>query len=101
VSIQVEKADEENILIVVHDTGLGIPRDKLNDIFNEFTQVDTTTTRKAGGTGLGLPISRRLVEMHGGTLWAESAGIEGQGSTFHVKLPIESRIAEVERQEKN
>lgn len=100
VSIQVEKTDEENILIAVHDTGLGIPQDQLDEIFNEFTQVDTSTTRKAGGTGLGLPISRRLVEMHGGKLWADSTGIEGHGSTFYVKLPIEARIAEVEKQEK-
>ncbi|HNC07572.1 MAG TPA: ATP-binding protein, partial [Anaerolineales bacterium] len=101
VAIQVEKTDEENVLIAVRDTGLGIPRDQLEDIFNEFTQVDTSTTRKAGGTGLGLPISRRLVEMHGGELWADSSGIEGQGSTFYVRLPVLAQIAEVEKQEKN
>jgi len=63
--------------------------------------VDTSTTRKVGGTGLGLPISRRLIEMHGGRLWAESTGIEGEGSTFYVELPLEARITEViEKQEK-
>ena len=78
------------VLITVKDTGIGIPADKLEAIFQEFTQVDTSTTRKAGGTGLGLPISRRLVEMHGGRLWAESTGVDGEGSTFFVELPIEA-----------
>jgi signal transduction histidine kinase len=89
------------VLISVKDTGIGIPPDKLEAVFQEFTQVDTSTTRKVGGTGLGLPISRRLVEMHGGRLWAESAGIEGEGSTFYVELPVEARIADVvEKQER-
>ncbi|HVN16702.1 MAG TPA: PAS domain S-box protein [Anaerolineales bacterium] len=83
------------VLITVKDTGIGIPADKLDAIFLEFTQVDTSTTRKAGGTGLGLPISRRLVEMHGGSLWVESSGIPGEGSTFYVELPLEARITEV------
>ena len=87
--------------IKVTVTGIGIPPDKLEAIFQEFTQVDTSTTRKVGDTGLGLPISRRLVEMHGGRLWAESSGIEGEGSTFHVELPNEARIPDViEKQEK-
>jgi len=57
--------------------------------------VDTTTTRKVGGTGLGLPISRRLIEMHGGRLWAESTGVRGEGSTFYVELPLVAQITEV------
>ena len=91
------------ITIRVKDTGMGIPPDKLEHIFQEFTQVDTSTTRKVGGTGLGLPISRKLIEMHGGRLWAESTGIPGEGSTFFVELPIEARISEtveVERVQK-
>jgi len=89
------------VLITVKDTGIGIPPDKLDAVFQEFTQVDTSTTRKVGGTGLGLPISRRLVEMHGGRLWAESTGIEGEGATFHVEMPVEARISEViEKKEK-
>ena len=89
------------MMITVKDTGIGIPSDKLEAVFQEFTQVDTSTTRKVGGTGLGLPISRRLVEMHGGLLWAESTGVEGEGSTFFVELPVEARITDViEKQEK-
>ncbi|MBV6400395.1 MAG: Sensor histidine kinase RcsC [Anaerolineales bacterium] len=89
------------ILISVKDTGIGIPQNDLESVFQEFTQVDVSTTRKAGGTGLGLPISRRLVEMHGGRLWAESAGIHGEGSTFFVEMPLEARVTEVvEKREK-
>jgi len=101
ISINVSKPDGATALVTVKDTGLGIPPDHLEAIFEEFSQVDTSTTRKVGGTGLGLPISRRLIEMHGGRLWAESTGIEGEGSTFFIELPIEARITEViEKQEK-
>ncbi|MBK8617517.1 MAG: GAF domain-containing protein [Anaerolineales bacterium] len=88
--------EANNVLISVKDTGIGIPIDQLESVFQEFTQVDTTTTRKAGGTGLGLPISRRLIEMHSGRLWVESSGVDGEGSTFYVFLPIEAKIKEDE-----
>ena len=102
IAMRVSRMDGARVLITVKDTGLGIPPDHLESVFQEFSQVDTSTTRKAGGTGLGLPISRRLIEMHGGRLWAESTGIEGEGSTFFVELPIEARITEiVEKQEKS
>ena len=101
ISICAKPLDGARVLITVKDTGLGIPPDHLEAIFQEFTQVDTSTTRKVGGTGLGLPISRRLVEMHGGRLWAESTGVEGEGAIFFVELPIEARITEVvEKKEK-
>ncbi len=101
ISLKTSMLDGARALITVKDTGLGIPPDHLEAIFQEFTQVDTSTTRKVGGTGLGLPISRRLVEMHGGRLWAESTGVEGEGSTFFVELPLEARITEVvEKKEK-
>ena len=101
ISLKTSMLDGARALITVKDTGLGIPPDHLEAIFQEFTQVDTSTTRKVGGTGLGLPISRRLVEMHGGRLWAESTGVEGEGSTFYVELPLEARITEVvEKKEK-
>ena len=93
--ISIRAACEDNhVLISVKDTGIGIPHDHLEAVFQEFTQVDTSTTRKVGGTGLGLPISRRLIEMHGGRLWAESSGVNGEGSIFYVFLPIEARVKE-------
>lgn len=100
VTLQANKHSSEQILIKVKDTGLGIPASHLESIFQEFSQVDTSTTRKVGGTGLGLPISRKLVEMHGGRMWAESAGIENQGSIFYVELPIEAKIEEIEQKVK-
>jgi signal transduction histidine kinase len=95
ISLKVVSMPGARVLITVKDTGIGIDPDKLDAIFLEFTQVDSSSTRKAGGTGLGLPISRRLVEMHGGRLWAESTGIPGEGATFFVELPVEARISEV------
>ncbi len=96
ISLRVDRLGDDKVMIRVKDTGLGIPADHLESIFQEFSQVDTSTTRKAGGTGLGLPISRRLVEMHGGRMWAESSGISGEGSSFYVELPLEAQV-EVEK----
>ncbi|MCP4142364.1 MAG: GAF domain-containing protein [Chloroflexi bacterium] len=88
-TIQVEaKKIDGKIRIQVSDTGIGIPPELLETIFEAFSQVDTSTTRKVGGTGLGLPISRRFIEMHNGRLWAESSGISGEGSTFIVEIPV-------------
>jgi CheY-like chemotaxis protein len=70
--------------LTVRDTGVGIPRDRHDRLFQSFTQVDASTTRRHGGTGLGLAISRRLVELMGGTMWVESEA--GQGSTFHFTI---------------
>ena len=94
VSIRAEEMPDDQIMISVRDTGIGIPPDHLESIFQEFSQVDTSTTRKVGGTGLGLPISRRLVEMQGGRMWAESSNVPGEGSTFYVILPREAKISE-------
>ena len=83
-----EKDGKDKVQVRIRDTGIGIPVEKLNDIFEAFSQVDSSTTRKAGGTGLGLPISRRLVEIQGGRLWAESKGVSGDGSVFFLELPV-------------
>ncbi|MFZ4777864.1 MAG: ATP-binding protein [Terrimicrobiaceae bacterium] len=71
----------------VSDTGIGIPPERMEMIFQPFTQADASTTRRYGGTGLGLVISRRLVEMMGGRLWVENR--DGGGSVFHFTLPFE------------
>lgn len=77
---------EGQLLITISDTGIGIAKDKLESIFVSFTQADTSTTRKYGGTGLGLTISKRLTEMMQGKIWVDS--IEGKGSDFHVSVNL-------------
>ncbi|CAN7204421.1 response regulator [Rhizobium sp. LjRoot254] len=72
--------------VVVEDTGIGIPADKLETIFQQFSQVDGSSTRRHEGTGLGLAISERLARIQGGTI--SVASIEGQGSTFTLSLPL-------------
>ena len=86
VQIRLERINS-HVEIIVTDTGTGISPEILPHIFDRFKQADTTSTRKYGGLGLGLAIVRHLVEMHGGTVEAESGG-EGRGSTFTVKLPL-------------
>jgi len=70
----------------VRDTGTGIPADKRDRLFQTFSQVDSSITRRYGGTGLGLAISRRLVELMDGTIWVESAGQSGLGTTFYFTI---------------
>ena len=69
------------------DTGVGIRPEDLPRLFQEFVQLETTQAQRHEGTGLGLALSKRLVELHGGRIWAESEG-EGRGSTFTVVLPF-------------
>jgi PAS domain S-box-containing protein len=78
------------IKFFVRDTGIGIPKDKQDLIFDRFRQVDDSQSRKYGGTGLGLAISKRLTEIMGGSIWVDSE--EGEGATFYVKLFCSSEI---------
>jgi signal transduction histidine kinase len=70
----------------VSDTGIGIPQDQLENVFAEFRQVDAAITREFGGSGLGLNITKKIVEMHGGRIWVESE--LGKGSTFFFEIPL-------------
>jgi signal transduction histidine kinase/CheY-like chemotaxis protein len=88
VDVLVEKTEAGKMRFAVVDTGIGIPTDKLESIFDAFTQADGSHTRRFGGTGLGLAITRRLVDLMGGRLWAES--VPSQGSRFVVELPLKA-----------
>ena len=76
-----------SVIISVEDSGIGIMKDNLDRVFNPFEQIDSSTSRHAEGTGLGLALTRRLVHLHDGKIWAESEG-ENRGSTFKFILPV-------------
>jgi PAS domain S-box-containing protein len=106
VVLRVERGPIEGTRVQVHitvsDTGIGIPREKHATIFDAFTQADASTTRRYGGTGLGLTISSRLVALMGGSIRVESE--PGNGTQFHVTLPFEMRaelVAPVRRELKD
>ncbi len=94
VSVQ---ATPTEVILAVEDSGIGIPEDKVDTIFEEFTQVDGSSTRAIGGTGLGLSITKHFVEMHGGRIWVQS--VVDVGSIFYVALPIAGPPEEVEEEE--
>ncbi|MGL5087228.1 MAG: sensor histidine kinase, partial [Clostridium sp.] len=80
------KTSDNNIIIIVHDTGIGIPESYIPFIFERFKQVDTSFTRANEGSGLGLFIVKGIIELHNGTITVTSD--EGHGSTFTITLPI-------------
>jgi len=80
-------ASRKFVRISVTDTGIGLKREDLERIFNPFDQVEDSASRRYQGTGLGLSLSKSLVELHGGKIWAESEG-EGRGSRFCFVIPI-------------
>lgn len=80
--------EDEKLAVAVTDTGIGISLEKQEKVFQEFYQVEAGLRDKTPGTGLGLPLSRRMVEMHGGEIWCESEG-EGKGSRFVFTIPLE------------
>jgi len=84
--VWVHDSNSNELMISVSDTGVGIPKEKQEAIFASFTQADSSTTRKYGGTGLGLTISQQLVGMMGGRIWVESE--EGEGSTFSFTINL-------------
>lgn len=97
-SISAAHSDNDKVVlkIVVRDTGIGIPPDKLEHVFESFTQVESFNTRKASGTGLGLPICRRLLDLMGGSITVSS--VPGEGSIFTVILPVMPVMAPVPAQ---
>ena len=82
------RADDKTVLVEVSDSGMGIPVDEQEVIFDEFRRSERSVARGYGGMGLGLAITRRLIELHGGKIGVRSTGVEETGSTFYFNLPI-------------
>src|SRR5215213_4756992 len=91
ITLSAKRMDDE-VLVTVKDNGAGIPRDKIDSIFDMFMQIDRSSERSQEGLGIGLTLVKRLVEMHGGAIVARSEGV-GQGSEFIVRLPVISKPA--------
>lgn len=92
ISCEVKESDAASVLLhfSISDSGIGIPDDKIDTIFESFRQADGSTTRKYGGTGLGLTISKQLIEIMGGKIWVQSK--VGKGSTFHFYVRLRLQI---------
>ncbi len=95
VELQVSRNAEDTLLFSVADTGIGIPPDKRQMIFEPFCQADTSTTRRHGGAGLGLTLCKRLIDTMGGRIWLESD--VGKGSRFHFSIPLALEVPAPDR----
>ncbi len=82
------------VRIAVSDTGIGIKAEDHDRVFGEFEQVDSSYSRQQQGTGLGLALTKNLIELHGGRIWVESEGVEGKGTTFTFVLPLDETLDE-------
>jgi len=91
------RGTEAEVTIFVRDFGKGIGKRDISRLFQRFAQLDSSTTRKAGGTGLGLVISKGIVEQHGGRIWVESE--IGKGSTFYFSIPRQRVVPEAPQPE--
>jgi signal transduction histidine kinase len=91
VSVRCCSTRPDHVEIAVRDSGIGLNGADLDRIFEDFEQVEGAMDRRFGGTGLGLALTRRLVELHGGEIWAESEG-PGRGSTFRFVIPADCRV---------
>jgi len=87
IGIDAKRTDKGEILVCVWDTGIGIEVKDNHKIFSEFEQIDSEYSRKYAGTGLGMPLSKKFVELHGGKIWFESEG-KGKGMRFYFTLPL-------------
>jgi len=92
VTMGAERHGDKFLHLYVQDTGIGIPQDKFDLVFEHFRQIDSRNNRKYQGTGMGLAIARQLVQLHGGEMWLESE--VGKGSTFHFTIPVAEEKSE-------
>ncbi|MDY7020326.1 MAG: ATP-binding protein, partial [Cyanobacteriota bacterium] len=92
----VQESSKPEIAVTVTDTGIGIPEDKIDRIFESFEQADGSTARQYGGTGLGLAVTKKLVELHGGKIWVESTVDVGSRFTFTLPIAKETDAVEID-----
>lgn len=91
VTISASLKNKHMVQVAVRDSGIGIPKDQLKNIFKRFYRVDKSRTRESGGSGIGLTVAKQLVEAHGGTIWAASGGAN-KGSTIYFTIPIFNKL---------